>query len=43
MFTVAERDANWRWAMLEEMRAIKDNGTWELVDPPAGCRLIGLK
>ena len=42
-FTVAERDANWRRAMLEEMRAIEDNGTWELVDPPAGCRPIGLK
>jgi len=42
-FTVAERDANWRRAMLEEMRAIEDNGTWELVDPPVGCRPIGLK
>ena len=42
-FTVAERDANWHRAMLEEMRAIEDNGTWELVDPPAGCRPIGLK
>ena len=29
--------------MLEEMRAIKDNGTWELVDPPVGCRPIRLK
>ena len=26
-FTVAERDANWRRTMLEEMRAIEDNGT----------------
>ena len=42
-FTVAERDANWRRAMLEEMRAIEDNGTGELVDPPVGCRPIGLK
>ena len=42
-FTMAERDANWRRAMLEEMRAIEDNGTWELVDPPVGCRPIGLK
>ena len=42
-FTVAERDANWRRTMLEEMRAIEDNGTWELVDPPVGCRPIGLK
>ena len=29
--------------MLEEMKAIEDNGTWELVDPPVGCRSIGLK
>ena len=40
---MAERDANWRRTMLEEMRAIEDNGTWELVDPPVGCRPIGLK
>jgi hypothetical protein len=42
-FAVAERDANWRRAMLEEMKAIEDNRTWELVDPPVGCRPIGLK
>ena len=42
-FAVAKRDANWRQAMLEEMKAIEDNGTWELVDPPVGCRPIGLK
>ena len=29
--------------MLEEMKAIEDNGTWELVDPSVGCRPIGLK
>ena len=29
--------------MLEEMKAIEDNGTWELVDPPVSYRLIGLK
>ena len=28
---------------MEEMKAIEDNDTWELVDPPVGCRLIGLK
>ena len=42
MFAVAERDANWRRVMLEEMKAIKDNGTWELVDPTVGYRPIGL-
>jgi hypothetical protein len=29
--------------MLEEMKSIEENSTWELVDPPRGCRLIGLK
>ena len=29
--------------MLEEMKAIEENETWELVDPPSGCRPIGLK
>jgi hypothetical protein len=29
--------------MLEEVKAIEDNETWELVDPPLGCPLIGLK
>ena len=29
--------------MLEEMKAIKENETWELVDPPPGCHSIGLK
>ena len=42
-FAVVDRDANWRRTMLEEMKAIEDNGTWELVDPPVGCRPIGLK
>ena len=29
--------------MLEEMKAIEENKTWELVDPPLGCCPIGLK
>ena len=29
--------------MLEEMAAVEENRTWELVDLPAGCRPIGLK
>ena len=29
--------------MLEEMKAIEENETCELVDPPQGCRPIGLK
>ena len=30
-------------AMLEEMKAIEENETWELINPPLGCRLISLK
>ena len=29
--------------MLEEMKAIEENKTWELVDPPPGCRSVGPK
>ena len=29
--------------MLEEMKAIEENETWELIDPPPGCRPISLK
>ena len=43
MFTLEEHDGNWRWAMLEEMKAIEENETWQLVDPPPGCRPISLK
>ena len=42
-FALAERDANWQRVMLEEMKAIEENKTWELVNPPTGCRPIGLK
>ena len=37
MFALAERDVNWRQVMLEEMKAIEENETWQLVDPPPGC------
>ena len=29
---------DWRSAMIEEMDALTDNGTWDLVRLPAGCR-----
>ncbi|WVZ73170.1 hypothetical protein U9M48_021514 [Paspalum notatum var. saurae] len=42
-FAAAKQDESWRQAMLEEMSSIQENQTWELVDPPANCRPIGLK
>ena len=42
-FVLAERDGNWRREMPKEMKAIEENETWEVIDPPPGCRLIGLK
>ncbi|WVZ97481.1 hypothetical protein U9M48_043013 [Paspalum notatum var. saurae] len=38
----AEDDARW-WYAMEEMASIEDNKTWEFVDPPVGCKPIGLK
>ena len=42
-FALAERDGNWRRTILEEMKAIEENETWQLVDPPPGCHPISLK
>nr|CAD1824840.1 unnamed protein product [Ananas comosus var. bracteatus] len=36
-------DPKWKGAMDEEMRALKKNNTWELVDLPAGKRTVGCK
>ena len=29
--------------MLEVLKAIEENETWELIDPPPGCRPLELK
>ncbi|WVZ95284.1 LOW QUALITY PROTEIN: hypothetical protein U9M48_041069 [Paspalum notatum var. saurae] len=42
-YAEAEKDAHWRQAMEEEMNAIMENGTWELVEPPPSCRPISMK
>ena len=33
----------WRSAMIEEMDALTDNGTWDLVRLPAGKKAIGCR
>jgi len=39
----ADGDPNWVAAMEEEMKSIRDNRTWSLVELPQGHRAIGLK
>lgn len=42
-FSEAEKLRWWQEAMQEELNSIESNQTWQLVDPPAGVRPIGLK
>jgi hypothetical protein len=42
-FREAEQEECWREAMRAEIKAIKENRTWELVELPARHRAIGLK
>ena len=37
------KDANWRAAMEEEMHALAENETWDLVDAPKGVKPIGCR
>jgi hypothetical protein len=39
----AVRDPSWHTAMVEELRSIEDNSTWDITDLSAGHRSIGLK
>jgi hypothetical protein len=39
----AAEDANWRTAMEEEMLALAENETWDLVDALKGVKLIGCR
>ena len=39
----ATKDSNWRAAMEEEMRALAENETWDLVDAPKGLKSIGCR
>ena len=38
---LAKEDPKWKEAMLEEMRALEKNRTWELVDLPQGKQPVG--
>ena len=35
-----EDSAGWKEAMDEELKALKDNGTWELTSLPAGKKTV---
>ncbi|KAK8918644.1 hypothetical protein KSP39_PZI022152 [Platanthera zijinensis] len=39
----ASQEKSWKMAMDAEMASIKKNDTWELVDPPAGHKPLGVK
>ena len=39
----ALQSENWRKAMEEELRMIEKNGTWVLVNKPAGKKILGVK
>ena len=42
-YAEAAKDVNWCAAMEEEMHALTDNETWNLVDTPKGVKPIGCK
>ena len=42
-YAEAAKDANWRAAMEEEMHALAENETWDLVDAPRGVKPIGCR
>ncbi|RDY12632.1 putative mitochondrial protein, partial [Mucuna pruriens] len=39
----ASADPHWKDAMDAKIQAIQRNDTWELVDPPSNCKIIGVK
>ncbi|VVA35376.1 PREDICTED: Retrovirus-related Pol poly from, partial [Prunus dulcis] len=41
--TEALEDSKWKAAMNEEMRALKKNGTWELVPLSHGKKTVGCR
>jgi hypothetical protein len=39
----ASKVQHWRDAMDAEIQAIQKNDTWELIDPPPNCKIVGVK
>jgi hypothetical protein len=39
----ASKIQHWREAMDAEIQAIQKNDTWELIDPPPNCKVVGVK
>jgi len=42
-YNQASTSQHWRDAMNAEIQAIQRNDTWELVDPPPNCKIVGVK
>ena len=42
-YAKASKDTNWHAAMEEEMHALAENETWDLVDAPKGVKTIGCR
>ena len=40
---VSVRDSEWQSAAEEEMKSLKKNGTWKLIDPSEKGKIIGCK
>jgi len=42
-FEEASKHEKWKKAMEQELESIEKNKTWELINPPVGARIIGVK
>lgn len=42
-FEEAINSDKWKKAMEAEINSIEENNTWELVDPPTGAKIVGVK
>jgi Reverse transcriptase (RNA-dependent DNA polymerase) len=42
-YTQAVKTQHWRTAMASELNALATNNTWQLVEPPSNCNIVGSK